>query len=121
MNVFISWSGGLSKSVAELLKIWLKCVLQATEPWVSTEDIDKGSIWFGEIGQQLKDTSVGIVCLTRDNLDARWILFEAGGMAKGLTQNRVCTFLVNVNDSDVKPPLSMFNSTKPNREDMFKL
>lgn len=79
------------------------------------------SVRLGEIHQQLKETSVGILCLTRENLDARWILFEAGGMAKGMTQNRVCTFLVDVSDTDVKPPLSMFNSTKPNKEDVFKL
>ncbi len=99
----------------------LKCVLQATQPWISTEDIEKGSIWFGEISQQLKETSVGIICLTRENLDARWILFEAGGLAKGITQNRVCTLLVDIADTEVKPPLSLFNSTKSTKEDMFKL
>src|SRR5258708_37327095 len=68
MKVFISWSGDLSKDVAELFKRWLKCVLQATEPFLSNEDIAKGAIWFDAINDQLQDTSVGIICLTRDNI-----------------------------------------------------
>src|SRR5437762_13662094 len=115
MKVFISWSGDLSKAVAEILKSWLKCVLQATEPFLSTEDIDKGSLWFGELSDQLKDTQVGIVCLTRDNADARWILFEAGALAKGLKKGRVCTLLIDLQPSDLKPPLSQFNATRPTR------
>lgn len=121
MKVFISWSGPQSRGVAELLKRWLKRVLQATDPWISTEDIEKGSIWFNEIGTQLKDTAVGIICLTAENLNAPWILFEAGGLAKGLSQNRVCTFLIGITDRDLTPPLSQFNATKATKEDVFKL
>jgi hypothetical protein len=53
MKVFISWSGPLSRQVAESLKLWVQCVIQAAEPFLSSEDIDKGAVWFGEIGQQL--------------------------------------------------------------------
>lgn len=94
MKVFISWSGSLSKKVAEILKPWIKCVLQVTEPFMSAEDIDKGTLWFNVISDQLADTAVGIICLTRDNLDQPWILFEAGSLAKGLSKTRVCRFLV---------------------------
>jgi len=67
MKIFISWSGPRSRAVAELLNDWTKCVLQATRPWLSTRDIDRGALWFSEIHDQLKDTSVGIVCLTQEN------------------------------------------------------
>ncbi len=50
MNVFISWSGPRSRAVAELLRDWIKCVLQATRPWISTRDLDRGSMWFNDIG-----------------------------------------------------------------------
>ncbi len=43
MNIFISWSGTLSKSVAILLRDFLKKVIQATNPFVSSEDIAKGT------------------------------------------------------------------------------
>lgn len=89
MKVFISWSKNLSKDCAEILSDWIKCTLQASEPWVSSKDIDKGSLWFNEINDQLKDTKVGIVCLTKENKSNPWILFESGALAKGLSANRV--------------------------------
>ena len=121
MKIFISWSGDLSKQVATLLSTWLKDVLQAIEPWLSKDDIDKGKIWFGDITQQLSNTGVGILCLTGENKDARWILFEAGALSKGLSESRVCPFLVNLQTSDLEPPLSQFNATLPNKEDLFQL
>ncbi len=46
MKIFVSWSGKRSKAVAELMSDWLKCVIQASQPWISTRDIDRGAIWF---------------------------------------------------------------------------
>ena len=121
MKVFISWSGPQSRAVAEHLKWWLKRVLQATDPWISTEDIEKGSIWFNEIGTQLKETALGIICLTSENLNAQWVLFEAGALSNKLSQSRVCTFLIGITDRDLTAPLSHFNATKAVKEDVFKL
>jgi hypothetical protein len=121
MKVFISWSGPLSQKVAEILKPWIKCVLQATDPFFSPEDIIKGSLWFNTISDQLADTGVGIICLTPDNLNSPWILFEAGALAKGLSTNRVCTLLINLSPSDLGPPLSQFNATSLNKEERLKL
>jgi hypothetical protein len=47
MKVFISWSGDLSKKVAELLSTWLEDVLQGTKAWLSEDDIDKGKFGSG--------------------------------------------------------------------------
>jgi hypothetical protein len=121
MKVFISWSGDLSKRVAEVLKEWIPNVLQNAEPWMSSSDIDKGAIWFDEISSSLAAGSVGVICLTRDNVTAPWILFESGALAKGLTKARVCTFLIEANPSELKPPLSQFNATLPTKEEMVKL
>jgi hypothetical protein len=121
MKIFISWSGQLSKSVAQLLSSWLEDVLQGTETWLSTDDIDKGSLWFGDLATQLSDTGVGILCLTRENQNAPWILFEAGALSKGLSKNRVCPFLVDLEHADLGPPLSQFNGTLPIKDDVSKL
>ena len=120
MKVFISWSGDRSRLVAELLKDWVKCVLQASQPWISTRDIDRGAVWFTEISQQLNDTAVGIVCLTQENKNRPWILFEAGALAKGLS-NRVCTFLIDLQPRDLEQPLAQFNATVPDRDGMWAL
>jgi len=121
MKVFISWSGNRSKAVAEILADWIKCVIQATRPWISTRDIDRGALWFSEINDQLKDTSVGIICLTQENVNRPWILFEAGALAKGLSSNRVCTLLVDLKAADVEDPLAQFNHTLPEKDSMWSL
>ena len=121
MKVFISWSGDRSRAVGEVLNEWIKCVLQATRPWMSTRNIDRGALWFTEINDQLKDTAVGLVCLTQENKMRPWILFEAGALAKGLSSNRVCTFLIDLEPADLEDPLAQFNHTLPNRESMWCL
>lgn len=121
MKVFISWSGERSHRAAQLLKGWLKCVLQATEPWLSSDDIERGSLWFQDVTNTLGGCNIGILCLTRENRNAPWILFEAGGLLKGLSTNRVCTFLVDLEPKDVEPPLSQFNHTSATRDSMFQL
>lgn len=121
MKVFISWSGERSRHVANLLHEWISCVLQAVKPWVSTRDIDRGALWFGQISGQLQEASVGIICLTHENKDQPWILFEAGALAKGLSSSRVCTLLVDLEPADIKDPLAQFNHTRPAKSDMFAL
>ncbi|WP_028857448.1 TIR domain-containing protein [Psychrilyobacter atlanticus] len=121
MKVFISWSGVRSQKVAELLNDWMQCVIQAVNPWMSSKDIDRGSLWFSEINDQLSDTNVGIICLTQENKNKPWILFEAGALAKGINSSRVCTFLIDLQSSDVGNPLAQFNHTFPERESVLGL
>lgn len=121
MKVFISWSGQRSKVVAEIFSDWLKCVIQASQPWISTRDIDRGAIWFSEINDKLKDVSVGVVCLTQENKNRPWILFETGALAKGLTTNKVCTFLIDLKPEDLQDPLAQFNHTTPDNNSVWEL
>ena len=121
MNLFISWSGERSRLVAELLKSWIQCCFQGINPWLSSKDIDKGTIWFSEITSQLSNTHNGILCLSKSNLNNPWILFEAGALAKGLSSNRVYTFLIDLQASDVKDPLAQFNHTTPDKESVYQL
>jgi hypothetical protein len=121
MKVFISWSGERSRAVADLLDGWIQCVLQAATPWMSSKDIDRGSLWFSEITDQLKDTKIGIVCLTKANKEKPWILFESGALAKGLSSSRVCTFLIDLESTDVSNPLAQFNHTLPDKEGVYEL
>lgn len=121
MKVFMSWSGQRSKAVAELLAWWTRCVIQASRPWISTEDVDRGALWFTTITDGLAETAVGIVCLTHENKNKPWILFEAGALAKGLSNSRVCTFLVDLEPKDIQDPLAQFNHTLPTEDDMRRL
>lgn len=120
MKLFLSWSGERSHRVAELIGDWISGVIQQIEPWISSE-MDRGSVWFPEIGKALDSVNNGIVCLTRENLNAPWILFEAGALARNFGSNRVCTFLIDVKPSDVSDPLAQFNHTAPTKDSMFQL
>lgn len=121
MKIFISWSGERSKAFAEMFRAWISCVIQNAAPWISSQDMDRGTLWFNEISEQLKECTMGIVCLTPENLEKPWLLFEAGALFKGLPDRRVFTFLIDVAHRDVGPPLSAFNHTTNNKEDVFSL
>lgn len=121
MRIFISWSGVRSQRVAEALRDWLPNVIQALQPWMSASDIDKGVKWRTEIAAVLEQTSIGIICLTPENLNAPWILFEAGALSK-LQQNAyICTFLYGLEPADLTDPLAQFQTTKAQKEDARKL
>ncbi len=121
MKIFLSWSGDRSRQVADLLDDWLQCVLQAVNPWMSSKNIDRGALWFSEISNQLADTSVGIICLTKENKNKPWILFESGALAKGISSNRVCTFLIDLRPTDVENPLAQFNHSQPDKTGLWDL
>jgi hypothetical protein len=121
MKVFLSWSGDLSKQVASLMNEWIGDVLQGTEGWFSPDDIDKGSIWFNDISKELSGTAIGILFCNKENLNAPWLMFEAGALSKGLSKSRVCPLLIDIKPSELYPPLSQFNATACNRDEMLKL
>jgi len=121
MKVFISWSGERSLLIARALRDWLPRVIQAVQPWMSESDIGKGTRWEQEIGIELSQTKFGIICLTPENLDSRWINFEAGAISKTVEKTYVCTYLFNLKPSEIEGPLSQFNHTKADKDDTRKL
>jgi hypothetical protein len=48
-------------------------------------------------------------------------LFESGALAKGLSSNRVCTFLIDLSPTDLENPLAQFNHTFPTRDSIWEL
>jgi uncharacterized protein YwgA len=118
MKVFISWSKDLSKDVAELIKGWLPKVIQSTEVFISTE-IEKGTSWRAEIQKQLNETKVGIICVTKRNKNEPWLLFETGAISA--YSRKVCTLLIDLSKKDIEQPLSIFNATIIDKDDMWLL
>jgi len=119
MQVFLSWSGERSKAMAETFAEWIGQVIQAVEPWISS-DIEKGSRWGPEVAGRLEACKVGIICLTRENLDANWILFEAGALSK-TKDAHVCTLLLDIAPSDIEQPLGQFQHTTRAKAEMLQL
>ena len=121
MKVFISWSGDLSKKYAEALRDWLPAVLQAVTPYFTPSDIDKGSRWSTDIAAELSASQIGIICVTRDNLHADWILFEAGALSKSLDKSHVCPIIFGISNTDLAGPLKQFQTTDFEKSDINKL
>lgn len=122
MKIFISWSGKESLSIAKALKEWIPNVIQIAEPYVSAEDIDKGSRWASDISKELDDSSFGIICLTKGNINAPWINFEAGALSKKVDKSKVSPFLFNIKPSEVTGPILQFQHTNSNdKEDVLRL
>lgn len=90
---------------------------------MSATDVEKGSRWEGEISAQLDCADVGIICLTPDNLDSRWILFESGALSKKVkaSEARVYTYLYKLRPADVQSPLSIFQHTLAEKEETRRL
>ncbi|HYM45559.1 MAG TPA: toll/interleukin-1 receptor domain-containing protein [Solirubrobacteraceae bacterium] len=112
MKVFISWSGERSKAVADALRDWIPLVLHYAKPWLSESDIDAGSRWGDAVAKELEASNFGIICVTRDNVDEPWLLFEAGALAKSLQDAKVIPLLLDLDLSDLAGPLTQFQAKK---------
>jgi hypothetical protein len=89
MSVFICWSldrsHDIAKAVATLLGRTLPQLADEKAIFVS-DDIEKGVAWFDSIVRELQRSTVGIVCLTAENLESPWMHFEAGALARELSE-----------------------------------
>ena len=121
MRVFISWSGEVSKQLAQALRKWLPTTLQIVKPYFSPADIEKGAKWDIEISKELEASSVCVIALTRESLSSKWIMFEAGAISRSPVKPRVCAILFDLEPTDVEGPLERFQGTKFSKEEMFRL
>ena len=121
MKVFISWSGEKSHQVALVFREWLPSVIQSIDPYVSSEDIDKGARWSSDIAKELEDSTFGILCVTKENITAPWLSFEAGALSKTMDKSFVTPFLFDLKRSEVNGPILQFQSTIFEKEDIKKM
>lgn len=122
MKVFISWSGKLSQAVALELRDWLPAVIQSIDPYVSSEDIEKGARWGSEVSKELETSDFGILCITPTNTGAPWLNFEAGALSKSIDRSRVVPFLFRLDRADLpQGPLVQFQSVLAEKDEVRKL
>ena len=99
-KVFISWSGDYSKQLAAAIHWWLPKVLNPVDVYFSDIDIEVGSRWYHSIVDNLEKSDAGLVIVTPENITRQWIMFEAGAMARSVTQARVCPILFGITKSE---------------------
>ncbi|MBD5453750.1 MAG: hypothetical protein HDR30_05465, partial [Lachnospiraceae bacterium] len=114
------WSGELSNSVAGVLNKWLPSLMNSLEVFYSSDDIEKGENWNTRLSEELSECNFGIVCLTKENVLAPWINFESGAISKTLG-SKVSAFLIDIDPSDIKGPITRFQATRFEKKDFFKL
>jgi len=120
MNVLISWSGERSHRLALILHKWLPSVIPAVRPYVSSENIQKGTRWPIALAEQLEATDVGILCIVPNNLDAPWLNFEAGALSKSV-RARVVPLLFGLRLSALDGhPLGQFQAAVFEKGDVLK-
>jgi len=117
MNVFISWSGTKSREVATALARWIPAVLPTSEPWVAS-GLPAGSDWSREISNRLQKARIGIICLTDENKDSPWVLFEAGALARS---GGLYLYLIDLAAAEIAGPLAQFQATNADRDGTWRL
>jgi hypothetical protein len=121
MKIFISWSGERSHLLAQTLHESLPLVLHYVKPWLSQADISAGDRWAQEVAKELESSNFGIICVTPENLNSTWILFEAGALAKSLQGGKVIPLLLGLEFSDISGPLSQFQAEKLGKAGLEKI
>lgn len=122
MNVFLSWSGKRSHLVAEALKQGLRFIFQnRLEIYLST-DMEKGILWGKALDEHLERAEFGILCVTKENFSAPWLMYEAGILYKTAGEGFVTPFLLDISPSELHGnPLERLQLTVFEKTDLRSL
>jgi len=121
MKVFISWSRQTSNEIASCLRDILPLALMRVKFWMSAKDISPGLQWSQEIRRNLSESTVGIICLTSENLHSSWIYYESGALSHAIGTNLVIPYLYNISPSDLRGPLEHFHAVPADEDGTKKL
>jgi len=111
MKVFLSSSGTTSREIAAALHDWIPRVIQNAKPFMSSKDIDRGTVWMDVIGDELSQSDFGIICLTKYNSTSPWLHFEAGALSRALGKAAVSPLLFDVDRTSIDGPFERFQFT----------
>lgn len=121
MPVFISWSGDRSRHVASALSSLIERTIPDARAWMSQQSIHPGARWEDTLRRVLNTSQYGVLCLTPENLNAPWLLFEAGSIAKNVEKAHVVPYLLGVTPADLDAPLGLFQSVDADEEGTWRL
>lgn len=121
MKIFMSWSGDQSRMIAEKFKSFLVKIIQQSQPYISSNDIDLGSVWSRSLMQEAIERRFGLIFITPENKLSPWIHYEAGCLIKDLDKDRVVPILFGLKKEDVGSPLSLFQMIEYNSESILEL
>lgn len=121
MQIFLSWSGAESRRAADALRTWLTGLFTDVGVWMSEHDIEAGSPWATALHDQLRRADFGVLCMTADNLQSPWIIYEAGALAVTAKPGCVVPYLLGIAANTLPAPLGKFQSAIADREGTWKV
>jgi len=123
-NIFISWSKCPADSIAEELAVLLnKVIPDELNVYVSSSNnhgIDAGENFHIALNNELNKSNFGILVLTKYNIGAYWLMFEAGAISKHKS-SRVVPILFDRDIQDIESPITGFTYIEFKKEDFKKL
>lgn len=122
MRIFASWSGERSKAAALGLKSLLQDLFEDAVQVFVSDHISPGEAWAQRLGTELEQSEYGILCLTQENFQAPWLLFEAGAIAKKFGTSRVVPYLIDeLPPASERSPLAQFQHVRADHEGTHRL
>jgi hypothetical protein len=121
MRVFICWSKSRSRQLADKLSKWLPRVLGEDRTVFNlSTGFEVGKEWFPQLIKGLTVADAAIICLTPENLDSRWMHFEAGmifrsGKAKALP------IYLGAQVEHIKEPLNAIQASPCTKEGSWRM
>jgi len=120
MNIFISWSKRKSMEIAIKTKIFLEKINPKINAFVSEVDINGGEDVQKRIIEKIIECDILVLCFTKENKKAPWLLFEAG-YARAL--NRIVIPLLFDDDPNwhswIDNPMNVAREIKLNDKDFI--
>jgi hypothetical protein len=120
-SVFIGWAGHKSGFIAQALRAWLRCLSPDIDPWVSNLDLPPGGLWPVDLAARLQQTRAGILCITKDNTDSRWLNFEAGALARSVESSLVIPYGIDIEPSSIPNPIGHYQGVAAKRQDTLRM
>jgi hypothetical protein len=119
--VFVSHTSSEATIVNHLVE-YLRVALPDIEFYVSSsyQSLKPGASWWDDIRSTLSDAKVILACISRQSINKPWILFETGvGLGCGAVV--IPVILDDLPDSQVGPPLSMYQAVRMERHSLKHL
>lgn len=110
-KAFVSWSGEKAKMYADFLTDLLNTVFEGNNIVFYSNHIIQGKMWIREIDNALRDSKLGIILVTREDVSKPWLNFEAGALYKGNIESYIIPMFIDINEKYIaEHPLRLFQS-----------
>lgn len=92
VKIFLSWSEGESREIAEAFKKILcdSLLLNDKQIFISSTSLEYGDDWWEQVKGALRDAELGLIFVTKGNVNRPWLNYEAGILLEQFkSQNKI--------------------------------